>query len=63
MYIYSLGVENYLSMKKRTKKEIEKDILTYEKLVWTFEAQNDYEAVERSKLNLEKCLLELKSLK
>ena len=50
-------------MKKRTKKEIEKDILTYEKLVWTFESQNDYDAVERSKLNLEKCLLELKNIK
>ena len=49
-------------MKKRTKKEIEKDILTYEKLVWVFEEKNDYDAVERSKLNLEKCLLELKSL-
>jgi hypothetical protein len=50
-------------MKKRTKKDIEKDIKTYKELVEIFEAKNDYEAIERSKLNLEKCLLELKSLK
>ena len=50
-------------MKKRTKKEILKDIETYKGLVAMFEAKNDYEATERSKLNLEKCLLELKLLK
>ena len=50
-------------MKKRTKKEILKDIETYKGLITMFEAKNDYEATERSKLNLEKCLLELKLLK
>jgi hypothetical protein len=50
-------------MKKRTKKEIEKDIATYKQLIEMFEEKNDYEAMERSKLNLQKCLLELKNIK
>jgi hypothetical protein len=50
-------------MKKRTKKEIEKDIATYKQLIAMFEENNNYEATERSKLNLEKCLLELKNIK
>jgi hypothetical protein len=50
-------------MKKRTKKEIEKDILTYEKLVWMFEEKKDFEAKGRSQLNLQKLKIELQSCK
>jgi hypothetical protein len=50
-------------MKKRTKKEIEKDIATYKQLIAMFEEKNDYDAVERSKLNLEKLKIELQSCK
>jgi hypothetical protein len=50
-------------MKKRTKKEIEKDIATYNQLIVIFENQKHYEAKGRSQLNLQKLKIELQSCK
>ncbi len=50
-------------MKKRTLKEINRDIETYNQILVMFEAKNDYEAMERTKLNLEKLKIELNGLK
>ena len=50
-------------MKKRTLKEINRDIETYNQILIIFENNNNYEAMERTKLNLEKLKIELKSCK
>lgn len=50
-------------MKKRTAKEINRDIETYNQILVMFENANNYEAMERTKLNLEKLKIELKSCK
>ena len=50
-------------MKKRTLKEINRDIRTYNQILVIFENKNDYESMERTKLNLEKLKIELNGLK
>ena len=50
-------------MKKRTAKEIKRYIETYNQILVMFENKNDYEAMERTKLNLEKLKIELNGIK
>lgn len=50
-------------MKKRTEKEIKKDIETYNQLIEIFETQKDPCALARAKISLQKAKTELNGIK